>query len=468
MEFFFDSISRLSDNGYLDDDQIQLKQKLFFLTLEPEKLGKVHCFYPGFYRDRLIQQNQNLSNWTKRVDIFSLDFIFIPVNGNLHWSLCVVIRPLEWMKALYLKNELQEDENELEQEACLLFMDSIGGRYLSRGLHDCKVIGINVAKYLSSVWLSGVGKERSRASKASSTASHARYSESQISDYIDRITNTSQYQLDLASNKCFFCDIPKIYCRSAPKQLNGVDCGIFVYKFIELVVNIFPTSLPQDLDNCFAEWFQNDMITQESVSKERMEFVDLMKGMRVEFLARQQEKPAAVVDPYEPVYVKPAAVVDHYDAVYVNKDPCDEEKCLLKEILEEILKDITNHAVSQLVLPKETMFKNTTTTATDDFVYTLMLSGCMLIREIPTFVDAQFQPPNDHNNNTLLCYDAGTILFGKHNPVILIMFATPPTSYSTTSATSSAASSSPSSPSLSHDLQVSCFNTSFKTIYNNK
>ncbi|RYH15758.1 hypothetical protein EON65_31190 [archaeon] len=31
--------------------------------------------------------------WTKHVDLFAMDFVFIPINLSLHWSLVVLARP---------------------------------------------------------------------------------------------------------------------------------------------------------------------------------------------------------------------------------------------------------------------------------------------------------------------------------------------------------------------------------------
>jgi Ulp1 family protease len=55
-------------------------------------------------------QFDNVSRWTKRgagkVDVFSLDILFIPINvSNMHWCLCVAY----------------------PQEKCIEFFDSLGG-----------------------------------------------------------------------------------------------------------------------------------------------------------------------------------------------------------------------------------------------------------------------------------------------------------------------------------------------------
>ncbi len=36
-----------------------------------------------------------VTSWTekKNIDLFQKKFVFIPVNADLHWSLCVVVNP---------------------------------------------------------------------------------------------------------------------------------------------------------------------------------------------------------------------------------------------------------------------------------------------------------------------------------------------------------------------------------------
>jgi Ulp1 family protease len=34
-----------------------------------------------------------VARWTKSLDVFDRDFIIIPINSSLHWSLAVIVRP---------------------------------------------------------------------------------------------------------------------------------------------------------------------------------------------------------------------------------------------------------------------------------------------------------------------------------------------------------------------------------------
>mmetsp|Transcript_14505 Transcript_14505/g.31780 ORF Transcript_14505/g.31780 Transcript_14505/m.31780 type:complete len:211 (+) Transcript_14505:152-784(+) len=67
-------------------------------TIDDATRGRFHSFSCQFFT-RLISPKKFdvghglVSRWTKNVDLFSRDFILVPINMSLHWSLAVVIRP---------------------------------------------------------------------------------------------------------------------------------------------------------------------------------------------------------------------------------------------------------------------------------------------------------------------------------------------------------------------------------------
>ena len=62
---------------------------------------------------------ESVRRWTKNVDIFAKDFIFVPINEHLHWSLMVIYRP-----GAYLSE--QRAKLSLPDEAAA--DDAVGGR----------------------------------------------------------------------------------------------------------------------------------------------------------------------------------------------------------------------------------------------------------------------------------------------------------------------------------------------------
>jgi Ulp1 family protease len=90
---------------------------------EDKTCSNLHFFTSHFYTTLLNDGPESVTSWTakKNINIFEKKFIFIPINKDLHWSLCVVVNPGS------IKNSLESD---LEKKAnqnlpCLIFMDSL-------------------------------------------------------------------------------------------------------------------------------------------------------------------------------------------------------------------------------------------------------------------------------------------------------------------------------------------------------
>ncbi|KAI7862089.1 Senp1 mutant in complex with sumo-1 [Spinellus fusiger] len=52
-------------------------------------LPDIHCFNTFFYSTIRESGYSKVKRWTKRVDIFAKDLVFVPINQSLHWVLAV-------------------------------------------------------------------------------------------------------------------------------------------------------------------------------------------------------------------------------------------------------------------------------------------------------------------------------------------------------------------------------------------
>lgn len=57
---------------------------------QDSKLPSVYCFNTFFCSTLREHGYQRVKRWTKRVDIFAKDLLFIPINYSYHWTLGVV------------------------------------------------------------------------------------------------------------------------------------------------------------------------------------------------------------------------------------------------------------------------------------------------------------------------------------------------------------------------------------------
>jgi len=58
---------------------------------EQEGKAKVYAFNTFFYPKIMSGGHSAVRRWTRRVDVFSMDYIVIPVHLGMHWCLCVSI-----------------------------------------------------------------------------------------------------------------------------------------------------------------------------------------------------------------------------------------------------------------------------------------------------------------------------------------------------------------------------------------
>ncbi|XP_038992413.1 probable ubiquitin-like-specific protease 2A [Hibiscus syriacus] len=195
-------VELLSPETFINDTIIDFYILYLKNKIPPEEQHKFH-FFNSFFFCKLADLDKGLSDdcqarsayqrvhkWTRKVDIFEKDYIFIPVNYSLHWSLIVICHPGEVAK---LKDDVTEN---LRKVPCILHMDSIRGSH--RGLKNL------FQSYLSEEW-----KQRHKWA---------------ADDVPSKNLNLQFVQLEL------------------PQQENSFDCGLFLLHYVELFLLQAPTS----------------------------------------------------------------------------------------------------------------------------------------------------------------------------------------------------------------------------------
>lgn len=86
-------LETLKGNNWLNDEIInfyfQLIQRRSIANKEQTNV-KVYCFNTFFYKRLKEGGHKVLKRWTKKVDLFSLDLILIPVHLEVHWTLASI------------------------------------------------------------------------------------------------------------------------------------------------------------------------------------------------------------------------------------------------------------------------------------------------------------------------------------------------------------------------------------------
>ncbi|KIW99283.1 uncharacterized protein Z519_00946 [Cladophialophora bantiana CBS 173.52] len=96
----FEDLRRLNDDEFLNDNLISFFMRYLETHMEkskPELHKRIHFFNTYFYealsktKGRKSGINYDaVSRWTKNINLFSRDFIVVPVNENFHWYLAII------------------------------------------------------------------------------------------------------------------------------------------------------------------------------------------------------------------------------------------------------------------------------------------------------------------------------------------------------------------------------------------
>ncbi|XP_060198215.1 probable ubiquitin-like-specific protease 2B isoform X2 [Lycium barbarum] len=213
----------LAPDTFVNDTVIDFYIKYLKNGIPPEKRQQYHFFNCFFFR-KLADMDKDPSSafdgraaflrvrkWTRKVDLFNKDFVFIPVNYNYHWSLIVICHPGE------VANFTDDDTAVSSAKVpCILHMDSFRGSHV--GLKDL------LRSYLCEEWT-----ERTK----------------ETSDVVSsKFRNLRYIGLEL------------------PQQQNLSDCGLFLLHYVEKFLEEDPAGISpyriKDYHNEFLSinWFQ--------------------------------------------------------------------------------------------------------------------------------------------------------------------------------------------------------------------
>ncbi|XP_071732351.1 probable ubiquitin-like-specific protease 2B isoform X2 [Rutidosis leptorrhynchoides] len=191
----------LLPDTFVNDTIIDFYIKHLKNKINPEERHRFHFFNSFFFRkladpdkDSLDASQgrvayQRVKKWTRKVNLFEKDFVFIPVNYNYHWSLILICHLTE------MATYKDEDANESTKVPCVLHMDSFRGSHTGlKGL---------VQSYLKEEWI-----ERKQVASE---------------DIRSRFDNLRFISLEL------------------PQQPNLYDCGLFLLHYVELFLEQAPS-----------------------------------------------------------------------------------------------------------------------------------------------------------------------------------------------------------------------------------
>ncbi|KAK4802333.1 hypothetical protein SAY86_000536 [Trapa natans] len=224
---------------FVNDTIIDFYIKYLMNHIHQEDSHRYHFFNSFFFR-KLADMDKDPSSandgraaflrvckWTRRINLFEKDYIFIPVNFNLHWSLIVICHPGE------VANFSEEDVTKAVKVPCILHMDSLKGSHT--GIKNL------VQSYLWEEW-----KEKGNDTSGGISS---------------KFSNLRFVPLEL------------------PQQENLSDCGLFLLHYLELFLAEAPPTFNPFKISKFSRYLNADWFLPSEASLKRTVIQKLIYGL---------------------------------------------------------------------------------------------------------------------------------------------------------------------------------------------
>ncbi|KXZ45867.1 hypothetical protein GPECTOR_50g661 [Gonium pectorale] len=235
VEIVAEDLARLDKGEFLNDTCIDFYIKYIEHQL-PEEVRSRYHFFNSFFMKKLMEKlpekrareererargmgaplptkaarnHERVKKWTKHVDLFSKDYIFLPVHDHLHWSLLLICHP-----GNMVANErymLPGDTFDPELAApCMLHLDSL------EGSHTAAQYFTALRSYLAQEWVR-------KAEDESQDTVPRRWRQRVEAQGLERADPTFELKL-----------MPGLrLTERLPMQDNHTDCGLFLLAYVD-------------------------------------------------------------------------------------------------------------------------------------------------------------------------------------------------------------------------------------------
>ncbi|KAK5735386.1 hypothetical protein LTR17_008238 [Elasticomyces elasticus] len=122
----FGDIDRLDEGQFLNDNLVTFGLRKIQEEMNPDYRDRTHFFNTFFYTSlsnrngRKAFNYDSVKKWTKTVDIFSLPFVVVPINIDLHWFVAIICnldtlaRKIDNEEWAYLESDGAKDQQGLD------------------------------------------------------------------------------------------------------------------------------------------------------------------------------------------------------------------------------------------------------------------------------------------------------------------------------------------------------------------
>nr|XP_019566766.1 PREDICTED: sentrin-specific protease 7 isoform X4 [Rhinolophus sinicus] len=257
----------LEEGEFLNDVIIDFYLKYLILEKASDELvERSHIFSSFFYKcltrkeNNLTEDNPNLSmaqrrhkrvrTWTRHINIFNKDYIFVPVNESSHWYLAVICFP-------WLEEAVYEDFPQTVSQQSQAQQSQQDNKTIDNDLHTTSVLSLGTADSQNTEKNMSTPKKMCKRPCIlildSLKAASIQNTVQNLREYLE-VEWEVKRKTHREFNKINMVDL----CPKVPKQDNSSDCGVYLLQYVESFFKdpIVNFELPIHLE----KWFPRHVI----------------------------------------------------------------------------------------------------------------------------------------------------------------------------------------------------------------
>ncbi|EKX53828.1 hypothetical protein GUITHDRAFT_100795 [Guillardia theta CCMP2712] len=226
----------LREEELLNDTIIEFYIKFIEQRMDAQTRERCY-FFSTFFWKKLLQgrtpeeRHRNVATWTRKLDIFEKDFLFIPICHEVHWTLAIICAPggVVNLDKDAASGECRDDRG---RQHTILYLDSMGG-YMKDAV-------VKLTDYLKFEWKVKKEEEKKAGKGGEGGGVH--------------LSSSHGMRKCICSARCLFL----------PQQNNSCDCGLFLLRYIELFCEKYVTnqmSYEDIQDEQTLKWFERNEIS---------------------------------------------------------------------------------------------------------------------------------------------------------------------------------------------------------------
>ncbi|XP_027975020.1 sentrin-specific protease 7 isoform X2 [Eumetopias jubatus] len=257
----------LEEGEFLNDVIIDFYLKYLILEKASDELvERSHIFSSFFYKcltrkeNNLTEDNPNLSmaqrrhkrvrTWTRHINIFNKDYIFVPVNESSHWYLAVICFP-------WLEEAIYEDFPQTLSQHSQVQQSQHDNKTIDNDLHTTSTLSLGTEDSQSTEMNTSIPKKMCKRPCIlildSLKAASIQNTVQNLREYLE-----VEWEVKRKTHREFSKTNMVDLCPKVPKQDNSSDCGVYLLQYVESFFKdpIVNFELPIHLE----KWFPRHVI----------------------------------------------------------------------------------------------------------------------------------------------------------------------------------------------------------------